>query len=125
MVKQTTGQKFRAFCLLIAFSMPLSGIAILAYQSFVWLKQGYWKPLGSRLVLDKVLPTNFLQWLHNSHSCSGLNKIISAVLNSSLSMFLLVFGLAVLLLVAKTFDLFSKPKKMEIEVVRPRNWRRT
>jgi len=125
MGKQTIGQKFRAFCLLIAFSIPLSGIAILAYQSFVWLKQGYWKPLGSRLVLDKVLPTNFFQWLHNPHSWSGLNKIISPVLNSSLAMFLLVFGLVVLLLIAKAFDLFSKPEKTEIEVVLPRNWRRT
>ena len=125
MGKQTIGQQFRAFCLFLAFSISLSGIAVLAYQSFVWLKHGYWKTFGSRLVLDKVLPTNFFQWLHNPHSWSGLNKIISSVLNSSLAMFLLVFGLVVLLLVAKTFDLFSKHEKKEIEVVRTRNWRRT
>jgi hypothetical protein len=125
MGKQTIGQKFREFCLLIAFSIPLSGIAVLAYQNYFWLKQGYWKPLGSRLVLEKVLPTNFSQWLHNPHSWSGLNKIISPVFNSSLAMFLLVFGLVVILLVAKAFDLFSKYEKMEIEVVRTRNWRRT
>lgn len=121
MGKQTIGQKFRAFCLLISFLIPLSGIAVLAYQSFVWLERGYWKALGSRLVLDKVMPTNFFQWLHNPHSWLGLNKIISPVFNSSLAMFLLVFGLVVLLLVAKTFDLFSKPEKKEqVRVVR---WR--
>jgi len=125
MGKQTIGQKFRVSCLLIAFSIPLSGIAVLAYQSFVWLKQGYWEALESRLVLNKVLPTNFLQWLHNPHSWSGLNKIISPVFNSSLAMFLLMFGLVVFLLVAKTFDLFSKHEKKEIEVVRTRNWRLT
>ncbi len=125
MGKQTIGQKFRAFCLLVAFSIPLSGIAVLAYQSFIWLKQGYWEALGSRLVLNRVLPTSFLQWLHNPHSWSGLNKIISSVFNSSLAMFLLVFGLVVYLLVAKAFDLFSKPAKTEIEVVHTRNWRRT
>ncbi len=125
MGKQTIEQKFRAFCLLLAFSISLSGIAVLAYQSFVWLKQGYWEALGTRLILYKVLPTNFFQWLHNPHSWSGLNKIISPVLNSSLAMFLLVFGLVVLLLVAKTFNLFSKHEKKEIEVVRTRNWRRT
>lgn len=121
MGKQTIGQKFRAFCLLISFSISLSGIAVLAYQSFVWLERGYWKALESRLVLDKVMPTNFFQWLHNPHSWLGLNKIIFPVFNSSLAMFLLVFGLVVLLLVAKTFDLFSKPEKKEqVRVVR---WR--
>jgi len=113
MVKQTIGQKFRVFCFLILFSIPLSGIAVLAYQSFVWMERGYWKALESRLVLDKVMPTYFFQWLHNPHSWLGLNKIISSVFNSSLSMFLLVFGLVVLLLVAKTFDLFSMPEKKE------------
>jgi hypothetical protein len=125
MGKQTIGQKFRAFCLLVAFSISLSGIAVLAYQSFVWLKHGYWKAFESRLVLYKVLPMNFFQWLHNPHSWSGLNKIISPVFNSSLAIFLLVFGLVVHLLVAKTFDLFSKYEKKKIEVVRTRNWRRT
>lgn len=121
MGKQTIGQKFRAFCLLVAFSIPLSGIAVLAYQSFVWLKQGYWEALESRLVLNKVLPTNFFQWLHNPHSWSGLNKIISPVFNSSLAMFLLVFGLVVLLLVAKAFDLFLKLAKEE--QARVKRWR--
>jgi len=121
MGKQTIGQKFRAFCLLVAFSIPLSGIAVLAYQSFVWLKHGYWEALGSRLVLNKVLPTNFFQWLYNPHSWSGLNKIISPVFNSSLAMFLLVFGLVVLLLVAKAFDLFLKPAKEE--QARVKRWR--
>jgi len=113
MSKQTIGQKFRVFCLLIAFSIPLSGIAVLAYQSCIWLERGYWKALGSRLVLDKVLPTSFFRWLYNPESWLGLNKIISPVFNSSLAMFLLVFGLVVFLLVAKTFDLFSNPEKKE------------
>ncbi len=120
MVKMKIGQKFRVFCLLIAFSIPLSGIAVLAYQSFIWLKEGCWKALESRLVLNKVLPTNFFQWLHNPHSWSGLNKIISPVFNS-LAMFLLVFGLVVLLLVAKAFDLFLKPAKEE--QARVKRWR--
>ena len=113
MVKKTIGQKFRVSCLLISFLIPLSGIVVLTYQSFCWLKEGYWKPLGARLVLDKVLPTNFFQWLINSNSWLGLNKIISPVFNSSLAMFLLVFGLVALLLVAKVFDLFLKPEKEE------------
>jgi len=122
MAKKTSGQKIRKLCLFIPFSIALSGIVVLAYQSFVWLKQGYWKPLGSRLVLDKVLPTNFSQWLHNPSSWVGLNKIISPAFNSPLAIFLLVFGLAFLLLVAKTFDLFLKPEKRELEKIK--GWRR-
>ncbi len=128
MGKQTIGQKFGAFFLLLAFSISLSGIAVLAYQSFVWLKHGYWKALESRFVLNNVLPTNFSRWLYNPESWLGLNKIISPVFKSSLAMFLLVFGLVVLLLIAKTFDLFSNPErieKMEVEIVGTRNWRRT
>jgi len=111
MAKQTIEQNFREFCLLIPFSIALSGIAVLAYQNYFWLKQGYWKHLGSRLVFDKVLSTNFSQWLHNPKSWLGLNKIISPIFNSSLALFLLVFSLVILLLVAKTFDLFSKLEK--------------
>jgi len=113
MVKKTIGQKFRVSCLLISLLIPSSGIAVLAYQSFCWLKDGYWKALGTRIVLDKVLPSNFFQWLHNPQSWFGLNKIISPIFNSSLAMFLLVFGLIALLLVAKIFDLFLKPEKEE------------
>jgi hypothetical protein len=121
MVKMKIGQKIRAFCLLLAFSISLSGIAVLAYQSFVWLEQGRWRTLESRLVLYKVLPTNFFQWLNNPHSWLGLNKIVSPVLSSSLAMFLLVFGLVVILLVAKAFDLFLKPAKEE--QARAKRWR--
>lgn len=121
MVKKMIGQKFRVSCLLTAFSISLSGIVVLAYQSFCWLKEGCWKALGSGLILDKVLPPSFFQWLHNPHSWLGLNKIISTVFKSSLSMFLLVFGLVVLLLVAKIFSLFLKPEKEK--QVRVKRWR--
>ncbi len=113
MIGMKIGQKFRAFCLLLAFSISFSGIGVLAYQSLIWLKHGYWQALESKLVLNKVLPTNFLQWLHNPRSWSGLNKIISPVFNLSLAMFLLVFGLVVILLLAKVFDLFLRPTNGE------------
>ena len=71
MVKKTIVQKFRVSCLLISFLIPLSGIVVLAYQSFCWLKYGHWRTLGSLIVLDKVLPPNFFQWLYNPHSWLG------------------------------------------------------
>lgn len=111
MAKKKIGQKIRELCFLIPFLVALSGIGVLAYQSLFCLKQGYWKPLGARLVLDNVLPTDFFQWLHNPSSWLGLNKIISAVFNFPLALFLPVFGLVSFLLVARACNLFSKPEK--------------
>jgi len=108
MALKTSGRQFRKICLSIPFSFALSGMAVLAYQSAIWLRQGYWKSLGTRLVLNKVLPSNFLHWLQNPKSWLGLNKIVFSVFNLPLALFLLLFGLVILLLVAKTFDLVSK-----------------
>ncbi len=121
MAKKGIKQKFRKCCLLIPSSIAVSGLAVLAYQSWFWLKLGCWKPLDSRLVLNKVLPADFLHWLHNPNSWSGLKKIISPFFNLPLALFLILAGLAILHLVAKFFDLFSKPEK--IEVIDTRSWR--
>lgn len=114
-------QEFRKCCLLIPSSIALSGLAVLIYQSWFWLKLGSWKPLTSKLVLNKVLPTDFLHWLHNPHSWLGLRKLISPFFNFPLALFLLLVGLAILQLVAKIFDLFSKPEK--IEITDTKGWR--
>jgi hypothetical protein len=99
-------------------------MAVLAYQSYFWLRQGYWRPVESRLVLDRVLPSSFFQWLGNTNSWSGLNRIISAVFTWPLALFLFVFGMVVFLLIAKTLDLFSKPVK-PAEKERTKHWRGT
>jgi hypothetical protein len=126
MAKKTIGQQFRKLCLFIPFSIALSGMAVIAYQSYFWLKLGHWKPLDSRLILNIVLPTNFLQWLHNPSSWVGIKKVIVPVFNFPLAVFLLLFSFVVLLLITKTFDSFSKPeriKKIEVKLVRKKNWR--
>ena len=114
-------QQLRKCCLLLPSSIALSGLIVLIYQDMFWLKMGTWKPLTSQLVLDQVMPANFLHWLHNPRSWLGLNKIISPFFNFPLALFLLLVGLAILQLTAKIFDLFSKPKK--IEAIDTRRWR--
>ena len=121
MAKQTIRQEIRKLFLLIPVSIVLSGIAVLAYQGYFWMKLGHWKSLDSKLVLNIVLPTNFLQWLRNPSSWLGLKKVITPVFNFPIALFLLLFGLIAILLLAKTFDLFSKPEK--IEVIDSRSWR--
>ena len=116
-------KKFRTCCLLIPSSIVLSGLTVLGYQSFFWLKLGQWKPITSRLLLDKVLPVSFFQWLHSPYSWIGLKKIIYPVFNFSLALLLLLVGLIALLLVVRIFNLFSKPEK--VEVLDRRKWRTT
>lgn len=121
MAKQTIRKQIRKLFLFIPFSIVLSGMAVLAYQGYFWLKLGRWKSFDSKLVLNIVLPTNFLQWLHNPHSWLGLKKIISPVFNFPLALFLLLFGLIAILLLSNIFDLFLKPEKRE--VIDTRRWR--
>jgi hypothetical protein len=128
MTKQTIIQQFRKLFLLIPFSIAISGMTVLAYQGYFWMKLGHWKSLDSRLVLYKVLPINFLQWLHNPSSWLGLKKVITPIFNFPLALFLLLFGLIAILLLNKIFDSFSKAEaerisKMDIEVIPTRKWR--
>ncbi len=121
MAKQTIRQEIKKLFLFIPFSIVLSGIAVLAYQGYFWMKLGHWKSLDSRLVLNRVLPINFLQWLRNPSSWLGLKKVITPVFNFPLALFLLLFGLIAILLLSKIFDSFSKPEK--IEAIDSRGWR--
>jgi hypothetical protein len=128
MTKQTIIQQFRKLFLLIPFSIAISGMTVLAYQGYFWMKLGHWKSLDSRLVLYKVLPINFLQWLRDPNSWLGLKKVITPIFNFPLALFLLLFGLIAILLLNKIFDSFSKAEaerisKMDIEVIPTRKWR--
>ena len=111
MMKKTIGQKFSKLCLLIPSSIALSGIAVLVYQICFLSTRGQWKPFSSRLALDIILPPKFFQWLQNTGPWSILKKIISPFFNFPLSLFLMIFGMMVLLLAFKIFDTSSKPEK--------------
>lgn len=127
MAKITNEQKFRELCLSIPLSVALSSIAVLSYQGTLWLKHGCWQPLGSRLLLYRILPANFLQWLNKPDSWLGLKKVVLHTFDWPLALFLFLFGMAVLLLLILVFDLFSKPvrtKKTKTKITRSRNWRR-
>jgi hypothetical protein len=111
MIKGTIVQKLSRFCLLIPLSIALSGMAVFVYQICFWATRGHWKPLGSRVILDIILPTSFLRWVENPGSWLILKKIMSVFLNYPLSLCMMVLGLAVLLFAVKVFDLSSKTEK--------------
>ena len=124
--QQTIRQEIRKLFISIPCSIVLSGLAVLMYQGYFWMKLGHWKSLDSRLVLNKVLPVNFLQWLRNPTSWLGLKKVITPVFNFPLALFLLLFGLVVFLLIDKTFESFLKSEmidKNNIVVIPTKNWR--
>ncbi len=121
MALKTSGGQFRKICLSIPFSLALSSGVVLVYQCIIWAKLGYWKSLGSSMVLNKVLPSSFFHWLRSPKSWIGLQKIVVSVFDLPLALFLLLFGLVILLLVHKTFAFFSKSEKTES--IDRRKWR--
>lgn len=69
-----------------------SGMAILCFQVFVYLKDGEWIefPLS---ILFAFGPEGFLMWLNNPRSWFGLHKIINGVLEvMPLSLFFMIVG---------------------------------
>lgn len=119
MIKKTVGQKFSKLCLLIPSSIALFGIAVLVYQIWFLATRGLWKPLSLRAALDIILPAKFFQWIQNPGSWSGLKKIIYPFFNFPLSLFLMIFGMMVLLLAFKILDTTSKPEKNNQENMNP------
>jgi len=119
--QQTIREEIRKLFISIPCTVALSGLAVLMYQGYFWMKLGHWKSLDSRLILNKVLPVNFLQWLRNPTSWLGLKKVITPVFDFPLALFLLLFGLIAIVLLAKIFDLLFKSEK--IEPVDSRRWR--
>ncbi|MHC4238691.1 MAG: hypothetical protein ACYSUC_02885 [Planctomycetota bacterium] len=106
--EETTVQRVEKLCVLIPLSIAACGIGVLAYQCLYWFREGDWKSFQARLALDRVLPASFIQWVRSGDSWFGLNDIVSFVFNSPLALFLLVFGLILRLLIAKTFGTLSK-----------------
>ena len=111
MGKLKLGQKIKEVFLMIPFFIALCGMGVLVSQGIGWLKHGQWKQIRAGWLLDQVLPPSALDWLHGGHSWSGANNVISYIFNSSLALFLLVFGFILLILMVKTFDMISRPAK--------------
>jgi len=82
---------FEGILLLPCAGLVISGVAVLAYQMYLWLRNGYWTSFSALLLLRRVLPAQFFLWVKNS-DWHGVKKIILFVLDSSLAGFLIVSG---------------------------------
>lgn len=73
------------------FSLPIAGLIVL-YKGFLWLKSGEWYSFLLINILPKeFLYTSFGQWLINSDSWKGLNKIVAWFFTTSIEWALIVF----------------------------------
>jgi hypothetical protein len=102
--KNTVGETITLYGFITAFLIGLSSIGVLGYQIYFWLRHGYWKSLSAGLVLEKVLPNSFFQWIANDASWLGVKKIILYIFKSSLASFLFLFALGLLVLVFVIVD---------------------
>jgi len=112
MIKKIIGKIINKLYVLIPLLIAITGISVFAYQVWFLAIRGHWKPLCSRIVLDIILPTNFVQWLDTPDSCLALNRIIFHLFNFPLSLSLIMLSLATLLLISKVSDLLKSEKSV-------------
>jgi hypothetical protein len=95
--------------MIIPVLVTCGGFLVFLYQCFLWLKEGRWTPLPASVILVRVLPTRFLEWLTDeSTSWLGVKKIVLFVFDWPLSWFLVVLGFALLFLTLELVDAFPK-----------------
>lgn len=108
--KKTSTPLLVRLCLLVPHSIILFAFVVLAYQGAFLFKYGWWKSVKASLLLYKVLPANFVQWIRSGTSWSGVNEITSFVFNTPLVLLLLAFGFVVHVLIARAFALLRRER---------------
>lgn len=92
--KQSIGENIFLYLVAIpSYLIGLSGIGVLLYQVYFWLRNGTWKTMPAVLFLVHILPTKFMQWLTDETSWLGVKKMITYVCQSSLAGFLILFAM--------------------------------
>jgi len=101
-------------CLLVPHSIILFAFAALVYEGCFWFKYGWWRSVKASVVLYEVLPASVVQWIRSGTSWSGVNHIVSFILDTPLFLLLLVSGFVVRVLIARAFRWlrrFEKPQE--------------
>ena len=98
-----------------AFLFLLSGLGLVSYQVFLWMKDGIWPEFPIEVVFNFLFENTLLaQWLSNPESWFGLQKIVEWLLqNIPLSValiipsFLILSAVASILAVAIVFRFYQ------------------
>ena len=88
----------------IGILMLISSPGIIIYQCFLWLKDGYWTSFSILSLLNQV-PGNIGYWSYSPSNWIGFHKMIGG---TPLSLFLLIFGILIVL-----FGISGKKNKSE------------
>jgi len=80
--------------LLASLTVFFSGIGIVGYQTFVWLKDGVWNAMPLMAVFDFLFENTALhEWVHNPASWQGLHQVIEwSLTNVPLSLVMIIEG---------------------------------
>jgi hypothetical protein len=103
MADRTFRQKIKRACAMIPLSLVFFGVSVWAYEAYSWLWSGHWNSTPASVLLNEVLPDGFVKWVGSDSSWFGVNNTIASVFNSSLAVFMVVFGLVLLLLITMAF----------------------
>ena len=90
------------FLMFSASLVILAGIAIVSYQSFMWLQDGIWQELSLFSAFSYLLEGTALHgWVSDPQSWLGLhNMVVWSLENIPLALVLIIDGLAVIFIVA-------------------------
>ena len=90
------------FLMFSASLVILTGIAIVSYQSFMWLQDGIWQELSLFSAFSYLLEGTALHgWVSDPQSWLGLhNMVVWSLENIPLALVLIIDGLAVIFIVA-------------------------
>ena len=75
-IKMDDDRIFSGFLIWVGLAVSLSGLAVLGYQTFLFLRDGEWISY-SLLYLVKILPNGILLWARDPDSWFGLHKILN------------------------------------------------
>lgn len=91
---------FWELCAYSGMMLMAGSFFIPGYQTYLWLRDGAWIPLSTKVLFLRILPTSFYVWLADDTSWVGLKKMISSLVSdASLFGFVFLLGVALFLFV--------------------------
>lgn len=97
--KATPSQQLRSAILMTPVAIIILGVLILLYQWFECLKAGSWTEFPVSLMLSRILPDGFVQWVENNQaSSSSLKNFFAFIFDVPLPWCLMLLGGCLLVL---------------------------
>ncbi|MHC4477064.1 MAG: hypothetical protein ACYTEL_15565 [Planctomycetota bacterium] len=107
--KATPSQQLRSAILMIPVAIIVLGVLILLYQWFECLKAGAWTEFPVSLMLSRVLPDSFVQWVESDQaSSSSLKNFFAFIFDVPLPWCLMLLGGCLLVLMCGKLPAYGR-----------------